>query len=283
MRADLHLHSYYSDGSESPTAVVERAKAAGLDLIALTDHDSLGGYDEAERAARAAQAAGIELIPAAEFTATHRGQEIHLLGYFPAWPGREVEAHLEGMQSFRRRRMKEAVTRLQKRGVDVRFEDLPCAPVCQSLTAAHLAILLAQKGFAPSARAAWRKLLNRNILPPFEATATDVIQVIHAGGGLAVWAHPWRKRFKSALEALCADGLDGLEAANFRRGLAGMKDLQVQARKLGLLATGGSDWHGGPESSDLGEFAADEEFLGDFLVRMGRAPEAVDTRPRRLL
>src|SRR5512145_1759930 len=100
MRADLHLHSHYSDGLESPAEVVKRARAAGLDLIALADHDSMGGCEEAQRAA--AQV-GLSVIPAAEFTATLDGREVHLLGYFSAQPGREVAAHLRGMQAFRRR------------------------------------------------------------------------------------------------------------------------------------------------------------------------------------
>ncbi len=265
MRADLHLHSYYSDGVESPAEVAKRARAAGLDLIALADHDSMGGCLEAQQAA--AQA-GLNIIPAAEFTATLDGREVHLLGYFPSLPGREVAAHLKSMQTFRRRRIETTIERLQQQGVPLKFEDLPRAPSCESITSAHLAALLAERGYARSTRGAWRGLLSRSrgLLPQFEATAEEVIHVIHAGGGLAVWAHPERGQFRDRLEKLAALGLDGLETANGRRGLQPARDWQAVAKKMGLVATGGSDWHGG---DGLGEFAANEEVLGDFLARLG--------------
>lgn len=265
MRADLHLHSYYSDGSEAPATVVEEARAGELELIALTDHDSLGGLTEAQAAT---ERCGLRLIPAVEFTATLHSEEVHLLGYFPAPPGGEVDTHLARMQAARRERLQGAIEGLRRRGIEVRFEDLPCAPCCQSVTTAHLAILLAGRGYASSARAAWRKFLGaeRGIVPAFTVTAEEVIGVIHAGGGLAVWAHPGRRRFKARLEELAGMGLDGLEAANYRRGLDSAGQLQAMARQHNLVATGGSDWHGGTR---LGEFAAGEDLLGDFLARLG--------------
>jgi predicted metal-dependent phosphoesterase TrpH len=273
MRADLHLHTHYSDGAESPAAVIERARAAGLTLIALTDHDSMGGWPEA---CVAAASAGLELLAAAEFTATHRGRELHLLGYFPSPPaaaGREVADHLKHMQVFRRRRIETAIERLQQRGVPVSFEQLPCASQCESVTSAHLAMLLAERGYARSTRNAWRGLLSRKrgLLPEFEVAAQEVVNVIHAGGGLAVWAHPERQEFRRNLEELAALGLDGIEAANGRRGLQPDRDWQTLARSMGLVATGGSDWHGG---IGLGDFAADEELLADFLARLKRVPAA---------
>lgn len=269
MRADLHLHSYYSDGSEPPAAVVERAQAGGLDLIALTDHDSMGGWAEARVAAAKV---GVELLAAAEFTATHRGREVHLLGYFPSPPGREVAAHLERMQAFRRQRIQTAIERLQQRGVPLTFDELPRAPQCESVTSAHLAVLLAERGYARGTRSAWRGLLSRKrgLLPGFEATVEEVIGVIHAGGGLAVWAHPERQQFRKRLEELAALGLDGVEAANGHRGRQPARDWQALAKELGLVATGGSDWHGPDTSGALGDFAADEDLLGDFLDRLGK-------------
>lgn len=275
MRADLHLHSHYSDGGESPTEVVERARAAGLDLIALSDHDSLGGLAEAQAAGRAA---GIEVLPAAEFTASFHGQEIHLLGYFPAAPGREVEAHLEGMQAFRRQRLETALERLRERGLPLRFEELPCAPCCQSVTTAHLAILLARRGYASSARAAWRKFMDRDrgVVPAFDVTVEAVLHAIHSGGGLAVWAHPGGRRFRAWLEELAALGMDGVEVANLRRGLEPAREWRTLVEKLKLVSTGGSDWHGG---TPLGAFAANEELLGDFLDRLGRRCHSTSPKP----
>ncbi|MBI2955906.1 MAG: PHP domain-containing protein [Acidobacteria bacterium] len=264
MRADLHLHSYYSDGADSPAGVIEQAREAGLDLVALADHDSLGGWPEAQAGAARA---GLSLLCAAEFTAAFDAEEIHILGYFPRLPGREVAAHLGRMQAFRRERLRTAIERLQARGVPARFEDLPCAACCESVTTSHLAILLAQRGYARSARAAWRRYMEsrRGLVPPFEEPVARVIETIHTGGGLAVWAHPGRRQFRRRLEELVALGLDGIEAANQRRGLEPAAQWQALARQYNLVTTGGSDWHGG---APLGEFAADEILLRDFLARL---------------
>ncbi|MFQ5777983.1 MAG: PHP domain-containing protein [Terriglobia bacterium] len=266
MRADLHLHSHYSDGSEPPAKVIERARAGGLTLIALADHDTMGGWAEARPLA---EQAGLRLLPAAEFTAQFRGREIHLLGYFAAPPGQEVLRHLEGMQQFRRRRLETAMAGLRRLGLRVELEELPRAPCCQSVTTAHLTRLLTERGYAPSVQAARRRFLSREpgLVPAFEVGAAEVINVIHADRGLAVWAHPGRKQFRERLEELAAFGLDGIEAANGRRGLSVSDGELTLARSMNLVTTGGSDWHGdGP----LGEFAAEEPVLEAFLQRLSR-------------
>ena len=201
-----------------------------------------------------------------------------LLGYFPAAPGGEVENHLERMQAFRRQRLETALERLRERGLPLRFEELPCAACCQSVTTAHLAILLARRGYAPSAHAAWRKFLDsdRGVVPAFQVTVEEVLKTIHAGGGLAVWAHPRRRGFRARLEELAALGVDGVEVANRRRGLEPAREWRALARQLNLVSTGGSDWHGG---TPLGEFAADEELLGDFLERLGRWRRSTSQKP----
>lgn len=266
MRADLHLHSHYSDGTEAPATVIEHARAGGLTLIALADHDAMGGWAEARPLA---EQAGLRLLPAAEFTAQFRGREIHLLGYFPAPPGQGVLAHLEQMQRFRRRRLEKAMEGLRHLGLRVEFEQLPCAACCQSVTTAHLTRLLAERGYARSVQAARRRFLSRErgLVPAFEVSAGEVINVIHADRGLAVWAHPGRKEFRERLEELATLGLDGIEAANGRRGQAIAARELALARSMSLVTTGGSDWHGdGP----LGQFAAEEPVLEAFLHQLSR-------------
>ncbi len=263
MRADLHLHTYYSDGAEAPAAVVERAAASGLDLVAIADHDSMGAWVEAEVAS---QRTGVRLLPAAEFTAYEGGTEIHLLGYFPAPPGPAVQEHLRRVQALRRQRLETAIARLQKRGVQVEFSRLPCAPACESVTASHLALLLVQNGYARSMRAVWGRYLNNGVVPAFPVMPKEVIAVIHAGDGLAVWAHPSRRGFLRRLEELVALGLDGVEVANGRRGQQRVREWQAEALKHNLVMTGGSDWHG---EGKLGEFAVGEELVGELLRRLG--------------
>ncbi|MBI4462002.1 MAG: PHP domain-containing protein [Acidobacteria bacterium] len=264
MRVDLHLHSYYSDGRASPAEVVEQAQAASLKIMALTDHDSMGGVAEAQAAA--AQV-GIFLIPAVEFTATLHGAEIHILGYFRSLRNETLGAHLRGMQAFRRQRLETAVERLRQRGLRLEVAALPVASCCESPTTFHLSQLIASRGYAASASAARRRYLGsgQGIVPSFEVTAEEVIAVIHAADGLAVWAHPPRPEFERRLAELVALGLDGVEAYNGQRGEVNASEL---AQKHDLVVTGGSDWHG---RGAMG-LEVKTDWLDRFLRRMGLGP-----------
>lgn len=276
MKADLHLHTWYSDGTESPRQIVERAARANLDLIAITDHDSLGSWDEASAAGKEL---GIRVLPAAEFTASWSGKEVHLLGYFPTQPGAVVRKHLEVVQAFRHERIVKAIEYLRAHGVSGTFEELPRADCCESLTGAHLARWLLAKGFARSLRSVWRRQAIRDSLQSFQVTVAEVIEVIHQGGGVAVWAHPGEKQFRRRLEEMVAQGLDGVEVRNFRRDPSTIEKIQAETQKYGLLTTGGSDWHEGP---GFGENFVTEELLDGFLGRMGLlevAPSAPPVNP----
>lgn len=264
MAADLHIHTFYSDGTFSPRAVVERAQKIGLGTIAITDHDSLRG---SAKAANIAAAHNVRLIIGAEFTAALDGEEIHLLGYFARQPGEPVSSHLRRMQDFRRSRAYTAIERLRGKGHAIASGDLPTRESCDSLTTVHVAMLLARAGYASSIREAWANFLRpgTGIVPLFEVSVKEVIEVIHAGGGLAVWAHPDVDDFETRLEALCASGLDGIEAANLRRDVTPVSELMAAARKHGLVTTGGSDWHG---LSPLGP-GVDDWLCAELLKRLG--------------
>ena len=241
MRIDLHLHSHYSDGKATPAETVRCAYAAGVQLLALTDHDAVGGLPEAEATA---DELGVRFIPGVEFTATLRGADLHILGYFPAFPGRVVQQHLQRVQEFRRRRMETALERLRQLGVQVERADVPAVACCESVTTMHLAELLVQQGTASSARAARRKYLvpGQGIVEPFDLPAKEIIDVIHAGGGLAVWAHPSRHEVSEFFANLLAEGLDGVEVRNPRRRSRFAYGWLHENKEL--LLTGGSDWHG---------------------------------------
>ena len=115
-------------------------------------------------------------------------------------------------------------------------------------------------------RAVWGRYLSNGVVPAFPVTPKEVIEVIHAGDGLAVWAHPSRRGFQRRLEELVALGLDGVEVANGRRGQQRVRDWQAEALKHNLVMTGGSDWHG---EGKLGEFSVSEELVGELLRRLG--------------
>lgn len=263
MWADLHIHTFYSDGMFSPRAVVERAQRIGLAIIAIADHDSLRG---SAMAVSISSAHNVRVIPGAEFTGSLDGEETHILGYFAEMPGEPVPSHLRRIQEFRRERAYAAIERLREKGYDLSAYDLPAREHCDSLTTVHVAMLLARRGYASSIREAWKNFLSAEtgFVPRFETTCKEVIDVIHAGQGLAVWAHPELEGFEKRLEALMAAGLDGIEVANFRRDFTPAPELVAAARERRLVMTGGSDWHG---FTPLGE-GLNGALLQDFLARL---------------
>lgn len=263
MWTDLHIHTFYSDGMFSPRAVVERAQQIGLEVIAIADHDSVRG---SAMAVSISSAHNIRVIPAAEFTGSLDGEETHILGYFTELPDEPVPGHLRRMQEFRRSRAHSAIERLCQKGYELSAYDLPAREHCDSLTTVHVAMLLARRGFASSIREAWVNFLSpdKGFVPPFEMTCKEVIDVIHAGGGLAVWAHPEMENFEKRLEPLTRAGLDGIEVANLRRDFTPAPELIAVARERGLVMTGGSDWHG---FTPLGQ-GLNHAFFEEFLARL---------------
>jgi len=255
MKIDLHVHSHVSDGALAPDAVVQAARAGGLDVIALTDHDTVGGV----AAARAAGARfGVRVIPGIEISARHGNAELHILGY---WVDPDSPAMLEHQRHAavrRRERMQEMVDRLQALGVPVTFDEvLAAAGVdASSIGRPHLARALLAAGHTRYYGEAFERYLHDGgpafvykAFPPAE----EAIAAIHDAGGLAVWAHPPAEIFDQQIAALAASGLDGIECFRPLCPVEQVQHFVRAARRLGLFATGGSDWHA-PRRSLLGDF-----------------------------
>ncbi len=263
------MHTDRSDGSLSPAEVVRRAHAGGLDTIAITDHDSVGGLSEAAQAAREV---GVRLIPGVEMTAGLDGHELHLLAYFRRLPDESEAAELTGflddVQLQRRERMRKAVRELRVRGIFLTESDLPMDGP-DSLTRLHLAKALVSAGYARTEDQAFGRILNpgRARIPNLDIPPATVTEKVHALGGLVVWAHPRPEEYGRFLEPLLDAGLDGVETHNFRRrDTAGR--LYDDARQRGLLTTGGSDWHGTPREMPLGTHAVAPQVAERFLAAL---------------
>ena len=267
IRIDLHIHSDRSDGEIRPGDVVRRAHAVGLDTIALTDHDSIGGLAEAERAGREL---GVRIIPGVEMTATLDTREIHLLAYFPTLPAADDRSEgslaraLEEVQAARRRRLRDGIKALRLRGVLLRESDV-LSGGCESFTRLHLARALLNAGYVRKIDEAFTRFLGDRFgtVPAMDIQPEQVIDLIHAHGGLAVWAHPDPEAFSTCLDRLVRAGLDGVETHNFRRPDT-VGQFTAAVRERGLLATGGSDWHGGPQERTLGSHAIDNDLFQPF-------------------
>ena len=269
MRADLHIHTYHSDGSVPPEKLIDMAEETQLDYLAITDHDCLAAYEPATREI-ARRGLALKLIPAAEFTATLDGEEVHIHGYFKNSPSTRLLQYATMVQTERRRRVERAIEMLATVGVQATMEDLPADPHCLSLTQLHLAFLLMKKKYAATVGEARRVFLTERVLPKFTMRAEDVIETIISEEGLAVWAHPEAEHFDENLRTLMAFGLDGIEVYNLRRQDKASKHYIKAAKKNKLLTTLGSDWHGHHHKYASGDELKGDKILGEFLEELYR-------------
>jgi hypothetical protein len=248
LNIDLHTHSNYSDGSLSPAALVERAAAAGVQVLALTDHDTVAGLDEAQRAANQQ---GLTLVPGVEISAAWHSQPIHVLGLWvdPAAPDLRGVLHAQG--ELRRLRMRKICARLEKLG-------LPGAQLLAAVqsnpglpTRAHLAAAMVAGGHVETHDAAFRKYLSKgkaaHIAAEWPALET-VVGWIRAAGGVASLAHPVRYALSAgARRHLLADftaaGGASLEVVTGGNGDQHADTCAALAVKYGLAASVGSDFH----------------------------------------
>lgn len=250
---DLHTHSDQSDGSLSPARLVEAAAAAGLEALAIADHDTLAGYDLARGPAGAA---GLDLVCAMELGTTLADpplRHVHLLAYFlAAPPPAGFRAWLGGIHDDRRRRNRELAARLQTLGLDVTLEEAEA--LGRSVTGRpHFARVLVKKGYARDVPDAFDKYLGNQAagyVPRREPATGEAIERMLAAGALPVLAHPARltRERPGILGGLIADlvklGLGGLEAYHSDHAPEDTARLLGLAQSYGLAVTGGSDFHG---------------------------------------
>jgi 3',5'-nucleoside bisphosphate phosphatase len=269
LRIDLHLHSTASDGTASPAEVVEAAVLGGLGLIALTDHDTTAGVRGAQQAA---EGRPLQVIPGIEVSAGSDQGEVHILGYGvdPDYP--ELVEH--GVRAGRRRldRMVAMVARLNELGIPVTLEAVETIAGVDraSLARPHLARALVEAGVVEHPWEAFDRYIGDG-LPAFVSTdlfpGEEAIELIHRAGGVAVWAHPPEEAMDALLPRFKRAGLDGMEVYRPRQTADKTARLARRARSAGLLAGGGSDWHG-PEGGALGAFCLQLSEVGPLLDRI---------------
>lgn len=244
---DLHVHTTHSDGRYSPQQVIQAAVDRGLRAIAITDHDTVSGL---AAGAQAAARVGIEFVPGIEISAyTPEDGEIHVLGYFldPAHPG--LTAALDHQRTVRIRRIEQMIARLTGLGVSVSIDAVRQAAVGSAVMGRpHLARVLVQQGVVASEDQAFDRFLARG-RPAFALKAglshQAAIQAILRAGGLPIYAHPGLDRNDALIPRLIQFGLRGLEVWHSEHSAADVRRYQALVAQYGLLATGGSDCHGG--------------------------------------
>jgi predicted metal-dependent phosphoesterase TrpH len=247
---DLHTHSTASDGSFSPNQLITEAHAIGLSAIALTDHDTIDGLDEA---CSEAERLGIRFIPGIEFAIHWEPGEFHLLGLGLRLPDAAFSASIAGLAHTRENRNRDIVRRINEGlNLHIEYEDVVQLSGGHSVGRPHFARLLIQHKIVKNVEQAFDRYLGkgRPFYAPKENIAfQDAARLIKAAGGIAVLAHPmslyvaWG-RLPTLLESLKEQGLDGIEAWHPTATLGYCKRLEALGRKLGLFITAGSDFHG---------------------------------------
>jgi predicted metal-dependent phosphoesterase TrpH len=258
---DLHVHSTASDGSRLPADVVDAAKRAGLSAIALTDHDTVAGIDDATRAG---QALGVRVVPGIELSAVEGDVETHILGLHLS-DTREMEATLGALRDMRRTRADRIVRRLNELGVRVSFDAVLEQAAGGAIGRPHVARAMIAEGWAVDFRDAFDRYLG-NGRPAYVAkerlAVADAIGLIHRAGGLAVIAHPAQGGTRERIEAFVNEGIDGVEVRHPSHSSEDVARLGALVDHFGLVPSGGSDWHGASDGArTLGMMRVPSEWL----------------------
>jgi 3',5'-nucleoside bisphosphate phosphatase len=283
---DLHTHSTASDGLHSPTELVELAARAGLTMIALTDHDSTEGLAEAQAAGTAQ---GVSVIPGIEINTylPHGRGEAHVLGYYPDLGSADLQSFLRFLRETREKRGERMVELLRAQGYDItwqRVRELAHGAVGRP----HVALALMEKGYAESIADAFKRYISPGrpaYVPRFKLAPEDAVRLLRSVRGVPVLAHPMRLYGleDDLLPRLMAAGLLGLECYYGDYDEPTVEHLLSLAEQHGLVATGGSDYHGpGVHPTPLGGRYVPPEAatrLRELADRLAREPAPRFTPP----
>lgn len=249
-KIDLHTHSTASDGSDTPAKLLKNAESAGLAAVALCDHDTVSGLEEFEKAA---ESSPLEAIPGVEISTMLFKKEVHIVGLYVDRKSEYIQAPLAQLRQNRIERNNKLIERLYNAGFRITPEDVAEFAQGESVGRPHIARALVKKGYFETVQAAFAKCLKRGtpfyiprqFLPPDES-----IRIIHEAGGLAFWAHPMHERrgdrafLRKFLKEMMQWGLDGVEGCYSLFTERQQAISQSVAEELGLLLSGGSDYHG---------------------------------------
>lgn len=266
MKSDLHIHTAYSDGAFTPEKVVDTAIEAGLEAIALTDHDNVLSYNIAKKYA---EDKPIEIIPGVEINTLYKGYEVHILGYFMDLNNSDFQKLIKNQQQARIKQTKEIIELLNKKaGIKITFDSI-VKQVAEggSIGRPHIAKAVANAGGASSVIEAYNKYINdnsnvyvqRKTVSPF-----DAVEVIYDAGGIPVFAHPFDVDIAEQLvKEMINFGLRGLEVYHRKHSPAIVEYFAAMAEKYGLIITGGSDFHA--PNPNNGTIIMGKNFIPDWI------------------
>jgi predicted metal-dependent phosphoesterase TrpH len=250
-RADLHTHSTASDGTEDPQTVVDLAYQAGLSAIAIADHDTIDGFTRLT----ADSPLPVRVVPAIEMSANVGDAEVHILGYFIDPASGYLAEQLAQLQRQRLRRIERFCDRLTAIGLPLTVDDVLSFATGNSIGRPHIARALIARGYVESVGDAFDRYLaggRPGFVPRDDMTPERAIEIIHGAGGVASLAHPFTTGDPvQTVERLHPAGLDGMEVEYGAYAEQDRAVLRSLAASAGLIATGGSDFHGREHRSDV--------------------------------
>ncbi len=256
---DLHTHTTCSDGTDTPRELINKALSQGINVLAITDHDTTSGWNEARQALRS----DLELVLGAEISClTHDGISVHMLGLLFDETNVAMQVLLEETRDGRIPRMRKMVELMRAEGINISLEDVEAVkPIGATLGRPHLADALVRNGVIASRDEAFQGLLNnesRFYVSHAAPTPVEAIRAIHAAGGVSVIAHAFASHRGKILvsedfDELCDAGLNGIEVDHRDHSPAEREMLRSIATEKNLVITGSSDYHGTGKMNSLAE------------------------------
>jgi len=265
--ADLHVHTNHSDGLQSPQKVIEIALSRNIKVLAIADHDTTTGYEEALKYAPSEE---LTLVPAVELSTAQDGTELHILGYLidhkdPAFARRTREFRQERLL-----RGEKIVRKLNELGIELSMETVRRVAGNSTLGRPHVADALVEQEYVRTFNEAFARYLGYHApayVPKFHITPEQGILIVHEAGGVAVLAHPGTLGRDDLIPELARRGLDGIEAIYPLHSYQVTRKYKDMAAALGLIVTGGSDSHGRPDSKTMiGAVTVPKQCYDDLLL-----------------
>lgn len=249
LKADLHIHTTASDGVMTPAQVVRLAKEAGLAAIAITDHDTVAGVQEA---IRAGAEWGVIVVPGVEISTQMMGRDIHILGYDLDVEDELLRGRLEHLRSARDRRNEQIIQKLNEQGIQITLSEVwhtvkKKPGIDLTIGRPHIAEVLVHKGAVRSISEAFDRYLGEGgsaYVSPERITPEEAVRWIRDAGGSAVIAHPGLYHDDALVERIIACGVDGIEAYHSDHSPEEESRYAAMAERAGIVATAGSDYHG---------------------------------------
>lgn len=266
LKYDLHVHTHYSDGRLSPTEIVQMAISKNLNGIAITDHDTILGIEEAVEYSRDYK--DFNVIPGIEFSSVYKDEEVHILGYFIDLNDEELISVSNKLRNSRKERAIKIVEKLNLMDIDISIEEVMKYGKEDFVGRVHIARVLKEKKYVANIQEAFSRYLNRGKSAYVERYYVDIeslIKLIKKTGGIAVLAHPGLLKDKRIINHCIDKGIMGLECIHSKHSRADTSLFKSIAKEHDIIITGGSDCHGQLINGDL--------LLGGYYVNLDLIPE----------